>query len=43
LPDVHPDLPLAHPLDGGGAVALARSVEATVESIGGADARRTCA
>jgi phytoene dehydrogenase-like protein len=37
---VHPDLPLAHPLDGGGAVALERSVEATAESIGGADGRR---
>jgi phytoene dehydrogenase-like protein len=37
---VHPDLPLAHPLDGGGAVALERSVEATADAIGGADARR---
>jgi phytoene dehydrogenase-like protein len=37
---VHPDLPLAHPLDGGGAVVLERSIEATAESIGGADGRR---
>ena len=33
---VHPDLPLAHPLDGGDAAALERSVEAT----GGAAYRR---
>jgi phytoene dehydrogenase-like protein len=37
---VHPDLPLAHPLDDGSAVTLERSVEATAESIGGGDARR---
>ena len=37
---VHPDVPLAHPLDDGGTVALERSVEATADSIEGADARR---
>jgi phytoene dehydrogenase-like protein len=31
---VHPDLPLAHPLDGGGAVALHRSVEETAAGLG---------
>jgi phytoene dehydrogenase-like protein len=30
----HPELPLAHPLDGGDAVVLDRSVEATAASIG---------
>jgi phytoene dehydrogenase-like protein len=34
---VHPELPLAHPLDDGGAVVLDRSVDATAASIGGAD------
>ena len=34
---VHPDLPLAHPLDDGSAVVLERSVAATAASIGGAD------
>ena len=34
---VHPDAPLAHPLDDGEAVVLERSVEATAASIGGAD------
>jgi len=34
---IHPDLPLAHPLDDGTAVALERSVEATAASIGGDD------
>ena len=33
---VQPELPLAHPLDGGEAVVLARSVDATAASIGGA-------
>jgi len=36
---VHPELPLAHPLDDGSAVVLERSVEATAVSVGGADAR----
>ncbi len=36
---VHPDVPLAHPLDDGTAVVLERSVEATSASIGGADGR----
>jgi phytoene dehydrogenase-like protein len=31
---VHPDLPLAHPLDGGAAVALHRSVEDTAAQLG---------
>ena len=31
---VHPGVPLAHPLDGGDAVVLDRSVEATAESVG---------
>jgi phytoene dehydrogenase-like protein len=31
---VHPDAPLAHPLDGGAAVILERSVEATASSLG---------
>jgi phytoene dehydrogenase-like protein len=34
---VQPELPLAHPLDGGEAVVLDRSVDATAASIGGAD------
>jgi phytoene dehydrogenase-like protein len=34
---LHPDVPLAHPLDGGTAVVLDRSLEATAASIGGAD------
>ena len=34
---VHPELPLAHPLDDGSAVVLERSVDATAASIGGAD------
>jgi phytoene dehydrogenase-like protein len=34
---VHPELPLAHPLDDGTAVASHRSIEATAASIGGAD------
>ena len=32
---VHPDLPLAHPLDGGGAVALHRSLDETAAGLGG--------
>jgi phytoene dehydrogenase-like protein len=35
---IHPDIPLAHPLDDGSAVALERSVEATGEGLG-VDAR----
>ena len=31
---VHPDLPLAHPLDGGGAVALHRSIDETAAGLG---------
>src|SRR3990172_11208942 len=31
---VHPEVPLAHPLDDGTAVVLDRSVEATAESLG---------
>ena len=31
---VHPRSPLAHPLDGGGAVVLQRSLEATADSLG---------
>ena len=31
---VHPELPLAHPLDGGGAVVLHRSVEETAAGLG---------
>ena len=34
---VHPDAPLAHPLDGGRAVVLERSVLATGDGLGGAD------
>jgi phytoene dehydrogenase-like protein len=36
---VHPEAPLAHPLDDGTAVVLERSVAATAASIGGDDAR----
>lgn len=36
---VHPDVPLAHPLDDGTAVLLHRSVDETAESVGGRDAR----
>ena len=36
---VHPDVPLAHPLDDGSAVILHRSVAETGESVGGRDAR----
>ena len=36
---MHPDVPLAHPLDDGTAVVLERSLEATAASIGGADGR----
>jgi phytoene dehydrogenase-like protein len=36
---VHPRTPLAHPLDDGDAVLMERGVEATAESVGGADAR----
>jgi phytoene dehydrogenase-like protein len=36
---VQPDLPLAHPLDGGRAVVLDRSVEATAARLGGRDGR----
>jgi phytoene dehydrogenase-like protein len=35
---VHPDIPLAHPLDDGSAAVLERSVEATADTLG-ADAR----
>jgi phytoene dehydrogenase-like protein len=34
---VHPEAPLAHPLDGGEAVMLERSLDATAEGLGGAD------
>ncbi len=36
---VHPDAPLAHPLDGGRAAILERSVTATADGLGGADGR----
>ena len=36
---VHPDAPVAHPLDGGRAAVLERSVTATAEGLGGADGR----
>jgi len=36
---VHPDAPVAHPLDGGRAAVLERSVTMTGESLGGADGR----
>jgi phytoene dehydrogenase-like protein len=34
---IHPDAPIAHPLDGGRAVVLERSVRATGDGLGGAD------
>jgi len=37
---VQPDLPAAHPLDDGTAVAFARSVDETADSIGGKDGAR---
>jgi phytoene dehydrogenase-like protein len=36
---VHPEVPLAHPLDDGTAVLMERDVEATGTSVGGGDAR----
>ena len=36
---VHPDVPLAHPLDDGSAVLLERAVADTAASVGGGDAR----
>ncbi len=36
---VHPDAPVAHPLDGGRAAVLERSVTATADGLGGADGR----
>ncbi len=36
---VHPDVPVAHPLDGGRAAVLDRSVAITGEGLGGADGR----
>ena len=36
---IHPDAPVAHPLDGGRAAVLERSVTATAERLGGADGR----
>ncbi len=36
---VHPDAPFAHPLDGGRAVVLERSVRATADGLGGTDGR----
>ena len=36
---IHPDAPIAHPLDGGRAAVLERSVSATAEGLGGADGR----
>ena len=36
---VHPDAPVAHPLDGGRAAVLERSVTATAEGLGGKDGR----
>ena len=36
---IHPDAPLAHPLDGGQAVMLERSVAATAHRLGAADGR----
>jgi phytoene dehydrogenase-like protein len=36
---IHPDAPVAHPLDGGRAVVLERSVAATAAALGGPDGR----
>ena len=36
---IHPDAPIAHPLDGGRAVVVERSVSATASGLGGADGR----
>ncbi len=36
---VHPDAPIAHPLDGGRAAIVERSVSATADGLGGADGR----
>jgi len=36
---VHPDVPVAHPLDGGRAAVLERTVAATADGLGGADGR----
>jgi len=36
---VHPDVPVAHPLDGGRAAVLERSVAVTGEGLGGADGK----
>ena len=36
---VHPDAPIAHPLDGGRAAVLERSIAATADGLGGADGR----
>jgi phytoene dehydrogenase-like protein len=36
---IHPDAPVAHPLDGGRAAVLERSVAATGDGLGGADGR----
>ena len=36
---VHPDVPVAHPLDGGRAAVLDRSVAVTAEGLGGEDGR----
>ena len=36
---VHPDAPVAHPLDGGRSAVLERSVTATADGLGGADGR----
>jgi phytoene dehydrogenase-like protein len=36
---IHPDAPIAHPLDGGRAVVLERSVAATAAGLGGVDGR----
>jgi phytoene dehydrogenase-like protein len=36
---IHPDAPVAHPLDGGRSAVLERSVMATADGLGGADGR----